>query len=110
LRSPGASRGIAKGAMPKIRIPADLQFSALRLARDPETGDIEFDADVLQDICIDNSLPFSEEVVTSLLTAWYSHHRANGGAPDPVMEQIIAEIEAEEITGVEIRGGSGRAN
>jgi len=94
----------------KIRIPADLQFSAQRLARDPETGDIEFDADVLRDICADNDLPFSEETVTSLLVAWYRNHRAAGGAPDLVMEQIIAEVEAEGITGVEVRGGSGRAN
>ncbi|HEB94308.1 MAG TPA: hypothetical protein ENI94_12785 [Gammaproteobacteria bacterium] len=94
----------------KIRIPADLQFSDLRLARDPETGDIEFDAEILREICEDNDLPFSEEIVTSLMTAWYQHHRAQGGAPDQVMEQIIAEIEAEEITGVEIRGGSGSLN
>jgi len=92
----------------KIRIPSDLPFSALRLARDPETGDIEFDAEIIRDICADNDLPFSEEIVTSLLSAWYHHHRANGGEIDLVMEQIIAEIEAEKITGVEVRGGSGR--
>lgn len=94
----------------EIQIPSDIEFSALRLARDPVTGDIEFDAEVLRGICTDNDLPFNEAVVATLLTAWYAHHRDNGGAADAVMEQIIAEIEAEEITGVEIRGGSGKAN
>jgi len=37
----------------QIRIPANLPFSALRLARAPETGDIEFDDDVLRSICDD---------------------------------------------------------
>ena len=92
----------------KIRIPTDIQFSTLRLARDPETGDIEFDADVVRDICADNDIPFSEDIVTSLLSAWYQHHRAHGGEIDLVMEQIIAEIEAEDITGIEVRGGSGK--
>lgn len=94
----------------KIRIPADLQFSALRLTRDAATGDIEFDVDVLRDICDDNDLPFNEEITTSLLAAWYQHHRANGGEIDRVMEQIIAEIEAEAITGIEMQAGTGRPN
>ena len=94
----------------EIRVPADTPFSALQLVRDPVTGDIEFDAEILQDICNDNGLPFNEDIVTSLLVAWYNHHRSTGGAPDNVMEQIIAEIDAESITGIEIRGGSGRIN
>lgn len=94
----------------QIRIPADLPFSSLNLARDPVSGDIEFDAEIIRDICADNDIPFSEDIVTSLLAAWYQHHRANGGEIDMVMEQITAEIEAEEVTGIEIRGGTGRPN
>ena len=82
----------------------------MRLSRDPATGDIEFDADVMRNICTDNDLLFSEDVVTSILIAWYRYHRANGGNVDLVMEQIIAEVEAEDITGIEVRGGTGRPN
>lgn len=93
-----------------ITIPADVDFSDLRLARDPVSGDISFEGDIVQSICENNELPFQVDAINALLVAWYAHHRRDGGALDPVMEQIIAEVEAEAITGIEMRGGTGRLN
>ena len=94
----------------QITIPAEVDFSDLRLARDPVSGDISFEGDIVQNICTDNNLPFQIDAINALLVAWYAYHRRHGGAPDPVMEQIVAEIEAEAVTGVEMRGGTGRLN
>lgn len=93
-----------------VRIPSEIGFADLHVTRDPQTGDIELDAALLKAICEDNDLPLTENTVSSILVAWYRHHRATGGAPVPAMEQIIAEVEAEAIAGIEIRGGSGMAH
>ena len=93
-----------------ITIPAEVDFSDLRLARDPVSGDISFEGDIVRSICDNNNLPFQVYAINALLVAWYAHHRRHGGPPDPVMEQIIAEVEAEAVTGVAMRGGTGRLN
>lgn len=41
-----------------------------------------------------------EDNVAGLIVAWYVEHRRHGGAIDPVEEQIIAEVEAEDLLGV----------
>jgi len=89
----------------RLVIPADLPFAALNLSRDPVTLDIEFDWAPIEKICqlsgIDVALfkDQTEDNVGALIGTWYEVHRKHGGAPDPVQEQLIAEVEAEYLAG-----------
>lgn len=88
-----------------IVIPDDVQFHDLNLTRDPVTSMVAFDMDPLERICEANDLDISmfaddgDGKMGGFLNAWYRAHRENGGAPDPVQEQLIAEVAAEEAFG-----------
>ena len=91
--------------MHKISIPEGMAFADLRLARDPQTGDVSFDTAVIERIEAESGLPAGffmgqhEDAVASLITTWYSAHRAAGGVPDPVADDLIAEARAEDAAG-----------
>lgn len=89
----------------RIQIPDDLDFSALKLHRNPVTLDVSFDWAPIEAICklsgIDIRM-FSEtpeDNVSELILQWYMEHRQRGGAADPVQEQLIAEVLAEAAAG-----------
>ena len=98
-----------------ISIPQGVAFSDLRLARDPQTGDVSFDAAVIERIEAESGLPAGffmgqhEDAVASLITTWYSAHRAAGGATDPVAEDLLAEVRAEDAAGQPYSHPPGRA-
>lgn len=98
-----------------IGIPAGLAFSDLKLARDPQTGDVSFDTAVIERICAANGLSDdyfmtrSEDALSELLAHWYRSHLAAGGAPDPVQEDLIAEARAEDERGGGLSHKPGRA-
>lgn len=98
-----------------IGIPAGMAFSELRLARDPQTGDVSFDNAVIERICEANGLPADyflvrpEQVISDLITSWYRSHLATGGAPDAVQEDLIAEARAEDAHGGGFSHQPGRA-
>lgn len=92
--------------MPKflhhITIPDDLKFSDLQLSRDPHTRAVRFRWEPIERICQESGLDIAylrdqtEDNVAGLIVAWYAEHRKAGGEPDPVEEQLIAEIRAED--------------
>lgn len=88
----------------KIAIPKDLPFSALNLQRDAD-GHISFDIGVIKQICDASGLPLAmftespEDNLAQLVMAWYARHRESGGDPDPVVEDLIAEVIAEDSAG-----------
>ena len=88
-----------------ISTPLGMAFSDLRLARDPQTGDVSFDTAVIERIEAESGLPAGffmsqpEDAVAALITTWYSAHRAAGGDSDPVAEDLIAEVRAEDAAG-----------
>ena len=90
-----------------ITIPEGVSFDALKLSRDPVSGDISFDWGPINQICdasgIDPAVfrDAGEGNVCGLIVAWYSVHLARGGSTDPVQEQILAEIQAEDVLGAE---------
>jgi hypothetical protein len=90
-----------------LTIPPDVNFSDLNLQRDSVTGDLTFEWAPIERICEasgikpEDLMEKSEETFPELLIAWYQVHLDNGGAPDRVEEQILAEVEAEIIYGVE---------
>ena len=98
----------------RLAIPDDIEFAALRLARDAD-GAVSFDWSVIERICRANNLPVEllregpEDNVAGLLIGWYSSHRTAGGAPDPVAEDLLAEVQAEDAAGQAFSYEPGRA-
>ena len=98
-----------------ISIPLGMAFSALRLARDPKTGDVSFDTAVINRIEQESGLPAGffmgqhEDALAALITTWYSAHRAAGGDADPVADDLIAEVLAEDAAGQHYSHAPGRA-
>lgn len=93
----------------RIQIPDNLDFSSLQLSRDPVTLHVEFDWAPIEVICKLSNIDIAffkeqdEDNVASLINAWYIEHRQRGGAPDPVQEQLLAEVEAEFAAGGQAR-------
>lgn len=98
----------------KIAIPDDIDFSDLKLARDPD-GAVSFEWAVIERICEASGLPIEvlrdgpEDNVAGLITHWYMAHRANGGAADPVADDLIAEVLIEDAAGQPFSHQPGRA-
>lgn len=94
-----------------VIIPDDVQFSDLQMTRDPGTGDVEFELDPLQKICRASGLDITEPNIDllQLISQWYRVHRAAGGEPDPVQEDLIAEARAEDAAGQPFSLPPGRA-
>ena len=88
-----------------IAIPQGLEFGALGLSRDPVTLDVSFDWAPVLAICEASGInpdffrAGPEDRVAELVSAWYQVHRAGGGAPDAVAEQLAAEVAAESLAG-----------
>ena len=95
-------------------IPDGMQFSDLKLARDPD-GMVSFDHAVIDRICAASGLSPAllhdgpEDNLASLIVGWYNAHRARGGAPDPVAEDLIAEVRIEGERGGGISHTPGQA-
>lgn len=99
-----------------ITIPDDVSFEDLRLGRDPITREVSFEWAAIERVCVASSIDVDlfrrapEDNVAGLIVAWYGEHRARGGAPDPVAEQLLAEVVAEDEYGPERvqPGGTGK--
>ncbi|MFT0137266.1 hypothetical protein ACEK07_04300 [Alcanivoracaceae bacterium MT1] len=100
--------------MTKVNIPDDVEFADLRLARDTDGG-VSFDWSVIERICDASGLPVEmfrdapEDSVARLIVGWYNAHRQRGGAPDPVAEDLIAEVQIEDEHGGGHSHAPGRA-
>lgn len=98
----------------QVCIPDGVSFSDLKLARDPD-GAVSFDMAVIETICEASGIPAGlitdhpEDNASSLIVAWYQAHRADGGQPDPVAEELIAEAVAEDAAGQPYSHQPGRA-
>jgi len=96
--------GMATVSM-KVVIPEGLEFSALKLSRDPVTLDVEFDWGPIEAICDESGIDVAmfaeqdEDNVAGLINTWYIEHLERGGAPDPVQEMLLAEVLAEDAAG-----------
>lgn len=80
----------------QIEVPEDLTFHALALHRDQRTGDIAYNVGAIERLCAHNRLDLNlfgdEDALAQLIGAWYSAHRANGGEPDPVCEELLQAV------------------
>lgn len=99
----------------KISIPPDIDFSMLKLVRDTSTGGVTFSWDTIERICEYNQLDIAmfrdqhEDNIAELLVAWYTQHIASGGEPDPVAEDLLAEVKEEDEHGGGASHPPGRA-
>ena len=79
-----------------LKLPEGYTFADLKLRRCADDA-IDLDMDLVKLICTINSLDFNKvcqnpgPVVTSILTVWYKSHLAEGGQPDPLMEELKAQ-------------------
>lgn len=100
--------------MTRVTIPVGLDFAELRLARDQD-GAVSFDWHAVERICQASGLPVElfreapEDNVCGLIVGWYQAHRQQGGDPDPVAEDLVAETVAEEQAGQTVSHRPGRA-
>lgn len=98
-----------------VSIPHGLDFADLKLVRNPQTGGVGFDWSPIESICAASGIDIAllrdgpDDNVSGLIVAWYSDHRARGGAPDPVQEDLIAEMLAENEHGDGLSHEPGRA-
>ena len=98
-----------------ISIPLGMAFAALCLARDPQTGDVSFDTNVIEQIERESGLPAGffmgqdEDALASLITTWYAAHLRAGGERDAVADDLIAEARAEDAAGQPYSHRPGRA-
>lgn len=90
--------------MTRIVIPGGLSFADLQLTRDAD-GQVSYKGSAIMRICQASGLPAAllqdecYENVATLIAAWYQVHRHHGGAPDPVAEDLIAEIQTGNAKG-----------
>lgn len=98
-----------------ISIPLDMTFAELRLARNPMTGNVSFDTNVIERIERESGLPAGffmerpEDALASLITTWYDQHLKAGGQRDAVADDLIAEVRAEDAAGQRYSHAPGRA-
>ena len=97
-----------------VLIPGDLSFTDLQLGRAAD-GSVSFDLAAIARVERASGLPEGyfaerpEDAVAELVTRWYSAHRAAGGAPDPIAEDLLAEMRAEDARGGGLSYPPGRA-
>ena len=98
-----------------IAIPEGVAFADLRLARDPQTGDVSFNTAIIDQVERESGLPAGffmgqpEDALAALITTWYSQHLAAGVERDAVADDLIAEARAEDAAGQPYSHAPGQA-
>ncbi|MDD5478880.1 hypothetical protein [Rhodoferax sp.] len=78
-----------------LKLPVGCTFADLKLRRCADDA-IDLDMDLVKRVCQLNGLDFGKvcqdpgPVVSNILSVWYKTHLSTGGAPDAVMEALIA--------------------
>jgi hypothetical protein len=85
----------------RVTIPDGVEFADLRLSRDVDNGQVRFSMAPIEAICEASALDLAELVdgpqplVVLLIAAWYRAHVSEGGARDPVQEDLLEETRLE---------------
>lgn len=87
-----------------VVIPDDVEFADLNLSRSAD-GTVIFDWTPIDRICVASGLDAGllrdqhEDNVAGLLIQWYRLHLETGGEHDPVADDLIREVLAEDAAG-----------
>lgn len=79
-----------------LKLPEGYSFTDLKVRRCDDDA-IDLDMDLVRTVCSINGLNFEKvlqnpgPVVTSILAVWYKSHLAQGGAPEPLMEELKSQ-------------------
>ena len=96
----------------KMVIPAGLAFADLQLERELVTKRLLYRPGPLAELFRANALePLlnDEDVVSWLIAEFYLLHRANGGEPDRVADEVLAEVAAAMVSDIpSLQPGGGR--
>ena len=85
----------------RVTIPDGVEFADLRLSRNVDDGLVRFAMAPIESICEASALDLAEimdaaqPLVGLLIEAWYEDHLRDGGAPDPVQEDLREEARLE---------------
>jgi hypothetical protein len=85
----------------RVTIPDGVEFADLCLSRDINNGLLRFKMAPIEAICeasdldLDAMVEGPRPLVGLLIAAWYEAHLAQGGAPDPVQEDLVEEARLE---------------
>jgi hypothetical protein len=85
----------------RVTIPDGVEFADLRLTRDVDDGRVRFSMAPIAAICEASDLDpeelvdGSQPLVVLVIAAWYRAHISEGGAPDPVQEDLLEETRLE---------------
>ena len=85
-----------------LKIPFGLTFAELELAREAGTKRLLYKSAPLAELLRFNdfaqpagqSMLDAEDLTAWVIAHWYLKHREEGGVPDPVAEEVLAEIAA----------------
>ena len=85
----------------EVIVPKGLNFADLALEREAVTHRLLFLPWHLGELCLVNGLDpeavlASGDLSCELICEWYVAHRQTGGDPDPVAEEILAEVATAE--------------
>ena len=90
----------------KITIPPAVDFAELQLARELYTRRLLYKPMPLERLIAANRLALrgtmfeEEDLAAWLIARWYLAHRTAGGEPDPVAEEVLADVEALQAIGI----------
>lgn len=85
----------------QVTIPDGVEFADLHLSRNVDDGLVRFAMAPIAAICEASTLDLGEimegpqPLVGLLIAAWYEAHIQQGGAPDPVQEDLMEEARLE---------------
>ena len=91
----------------KFAIPAGLAFPMLGLDREPATLRMRFATWPLEAICRENCLDpdfmlADDRMALWLASQWYCAHKAAGGSADPLAEELLLEVAADDAVDTSI--------
>jgi len=98
----------------RVTIPDTLRFADLQLRRE-SNGDLSFETAPLELIAeasgaaVGELMRSGEDGISAVIAAWYHAARARGEPPDPVAEDLAAEVAAEDAAGQYVSLPPGRA-
>ena len=99
----------------KIILPDGVQFADLKLEREPVTKRLLYRAGPLHALAVANGIDQQtlfaddDDWAALLVAEWYRAHRQAGGDPDPVAEQVLAEVAAQQASENVAGKGAGKS-